>query len=217
MLSVEDGSTQSRAPLTQVSSLPSHVGCGGGSHVSPSLRGELEDDFSSAASLRPPPLRVEFAGMIERAALRIQLPLPPLPTPKQPSDMSFGSWAERVKPVDSPAPEVRGFKGLAEGSWSAPASVHTAIASFKKTDEGRKELSWHLPLAGSSARRSSSSSHRQGSSAKRRQRRHVSATASAAAPAPPATASAPAPPPVRRRLPAPKLSVLWPSKKPRPS
>ncbi|XP_019907866.2 proline-, glutamic acid- and leucine-rich protein 1-like [Esox lucius] len=52
--------------------------------------------------------------MIERAALRIQLPLPPLPTPKQPSDMSFGSWAERVKPVDSPAPEVRGFKGFAE-------------------------------------------------------------------------------------------------------
>ncbi|KAJ8007829.1 hypothetical protein DPEC_G00098260 [Dallia pectoralis] len=77
-----------------------------------------------------PSLRSEFIGLIEGAALRMGIPLAPLPPAEEFDSMTGGPWSERVREPEPEAPCLPALAKYAEAAWREPLMARAPARAY---------------------------------------------------------------------------------------
>ncbi|KAJ8005194.1 hypothetical protein DPEC_G00094620 [Dallia pectoralis] len=77
-----------------------------------------------------PSLRSEFVGLVEGAALRMGIPLAPLPPAEEFDSMTGGPWSERVREPEPEAPCLPALAKYAEAAWREPLMARAPARAY---------------------------------------------------------------------------------------
>lgn len=88
----------------------------------------MGSEFSAAPSFAVASLRSDFTGLIERAASRLDIPLPP--TPSVPDLMVGGPYSRPRRATVLLAPTMPSLARYVEGAWETPLTARAPVKAY---------------------------------------------------------------------------------------
>lgn len=91
---------------------------------------EMGSEFSAAPSFAVASLRSDFTGLIERAASRLDIPLPPTPSVPDVDLMVGGPYSRPRRATVLLAPTMPSLARYVEGAWETPLTARAPVKAY---------------------------------------------------------------------------------------